>query len=171
MIRTAIQDLVDNLEQFALFPAGEHALDDRRKYANRFVYFALLQINTSNRQKLRIVRTVMLHQQRRCMLGAFRIFRFQIRAREHRDELVVFFVGFDNALEHFGCLVRSATRDVSFQHAAQCIAIVAHQLQRFVISVERFVLRRDLMQTIGCLNERSRGFAAHVLFHITVSKF
>ncbi len=105
------------------------------------------------------------------MLGAFGIFRFDVGAREHRHQLIIFFVGLDDALEHFGCFVRGASRNVSFQHAAQRFPIVAHELQCLVIGVESFVFRCDLMQASGCLNECSRGFVAHVLFQVAFSKF
>ena len=54
------------------------------------------------------------------------IFGFEIRASEHRDELIVFFVILDNALKHLGCFIGCASGDVSFEHAAQRFSIVAH---------------------------------------------
>ena len=87
-----------------------------------------------------IVRRVLRHQHRRGALCSFRIFRFEISTSEHRNQLVVVFVCLDNALEHFCGFIGRASRDVRFEHAAQRLAIVAHQLQRFGVSVESFVL-------------------------------
>jgi hypothetical protein len=44
VIRIAIEHLVDDLEQLSLLTAGEHALDNRRKYADRFVNFTELEL-------------------------------------------------------------------------------------------------------------------------------
>jgi hypothetical protein len=43
VIRIAIQNLVDDLEQLSLFASGKHPLDDRREDANHFVYFPVFR--------------------------------------------------------------------------------------------------------------------------------
>src|SRR5215207_5405208 len=105
------KNLIDQFEQLSFLASGQHSLDDRRENAYCFVYLAELEVKTCDWKELSIVRCVLRHEHRRGALRSFWIFRFEISTREHRDELVVFFMSFYDALQNLGCFIGRASRD------------------------------------------------------------